>query len=296
MGVSSFGPQQRVATTTATKQYNLEKLYHIKSCDAAISSLVFTSSTDTGVMEMAVGRDDGAISRYRFSDTTFPSEHSMVGPGVLMGAHPVSGLGVAYGGKVLLASSWSRSVVAVSREGRVKLQVGHDGWVTGVTVGRKGRETFAVTVGLDRVLQQWSLGHLQGKKTPTTQPTPTVHRIPDDKDGDNEGAWLLCLCLLDSTHVAIGDSGGRVWLWNLETKRVAISKKVHRCAINGVGGCQNIAGDWFEGQDDQDMACEPTKRQPRPSRPFPRPNPGDVTNSPHHGNEGGERGRGQLSS
>ena len=240
--IATGGRDGRVIVWTTTegchddndKQYNLEKLYHIKSCDTAISSLVFTSSTDTGVMELAVGRDDGAISRYRFSDTTFPFEHSMVGPGVLMGAHPVSGLGVAYGGKVLLASSWSRSVVAVSREGRVKLQVGHDGWVTGVTVGRKGRETFAVTVGLDRVLQQWSLGHLQGKKTPTTQPTPTVHRIPDDKDGDNEGAWLLCLCLLDSTHVAIGDSGGRVWLWNLETKRVAISKKVHRCAINGV--------------------------------------------------------------
>ena len=60
------------------------------------------------------------------------------------------------------------------------------------------------------------------------------YRIPSLREEGKNEAWLLCICPVNSTHIAIGDSGGRVWFWNQVTKKVDFSKKIHRCAINGV--------------------------------------------------------------
>ena len=123
------------------RSLNLKKLYFIKSSDAAVTSLACIGSNN-GIVKLAVGRDDGSIAKYEFSDTTFPVETGVMGPATLMGAHPVSDLAVAHGGKCLVAGSWSEVVAAVRTEGGKvagKME-DHSGWVMGVTVveGRWG--------------------------------------------------------------------------------------------------------------------------------------------------------------
>jgi telomerase protein component 1 len=214
------------------RSLNLKKLYFIKSSDAAVTSLACIGSNN-GIVKLAVGRDDGSIAKYEFSDTTFPVETGVMGPATLMGAHPVSDLAVAHGGKCLVAGSWSEVVAAVRTEGGKvagKME-DHSGWVMGVTVVEEGGEYFALSIGLDRLLCKWPLSESR-KKMPSS--AAVQYRIPSLREEGKNEAWLLCICPVNSTHIAIGDSGGRVWFWNQVTKKVDFSKKIHRCAINGV--------------------------------------------------------------
>ena len=230
-------------STDDNKSLNLKKLYYVKSSDTAVTSLAFIGSKN-GTMKLAVGRDDGSIAKYEFSNTMFPLETGVIGQDTLMGAHPVSGLAVAHGGKCLLASSWSKVVAAVKTEGGkvVGKMEDHGGWVMAVAAVEEGGECFAISIGLGRLLCKWPLSLSNRKKAGQEKmPSSTAvrYRIPNvEKQGKKE-AWLLCLCE-NYTHIAIGDSEGRLWLWNQHTKKVDISKKIHRCAINGVAAVRGI--------------------------------------------------------
>ena len=208
---------------------SLHKLYQVESANSAISSLAYCSARG-GEVGLAVGRDDGSITWYKFSETAFPNKTLSKGPDALMGAHPVSGL--MSGGRHVLASSWSNSVAVISEKGAVMKKMAHRGWAMGVAVRERGREMAAISVGLDRVLRQWDLSSASGKQP--RRDVVTTHTLPSLEEGDKKEAWLLCICMLGASHVAIGDSEGRVWLWNTVTKKVDTSKKIHRCAINGV--------------------------------------------------------------
>ena len=225
---------------------SLKKLYCIKTSDRAVTSLVFTSLSSSANVSLAAGRDDGSISLYQFSDNTFPTETAVLSGDILMGAHPISGLAVS--GTHLLASSWSHRVAAISsRRGKMEGHMDlHSQWVTDVVTVQKGK--YVCAVGLDRVVSRWLLSPYNQKQLPRQPATvATTHRIPGNKDRGRNEDWLLCLCELNSTYVAIGDSGGRVWLWNQHSTEVDLSKKVHRCAINGVAA---IGGMLVTGSDD----------------------------------------------
>ena len=209
----------------------LNKSYCITS-EKAISSLVFVSSTT-----LAVGRDDGSITQYQFSDTLFPVESAVLGADTLMGAHPVTGLAVAKSGRLLLASSRADTIAKVdlTQNTARKIKMNH-GWITGMAVAGRGKEMLTYTVGHDRLLCRWSVADA------SLDPDVSVraHYIPKLEGGGRKEAWLLCLCDLNGEFVAIGDSGGRVWLWNQHSKKVEFYKKVHRCAINGVAAVDGL--------------------------------------------------------
>lgn len=225
----------------------LKKLYSIKASEKAVTSLSFVfSDLKTWTVTLAVGKDNGSISRYQFSLTRYPFE---VAVRVVMGEHPISGLDTSPDPKFLLASSWSHRAVALSGTLEVVGQMDtHTQWVMDVITVKRGKDVYAYTVGLDRALCMWLLSPLNQKQS-SRQPAIMTHYIPELDGGKNE-AWLQCLCELNATYIdtyiAIGDSGGRVWLWNQRTMKVKLTKKLHKSAINGIaaiGGMLVTASD-----------------------------------------------------
>ena len=220
---------------------NMKKLYYIKSSEKAITSLTFIGSKPGVAMTLVVGRDDGFIVSYKFSETSFPIETAVMTADTLMGAHPVTGLAVSDIGKYMLASSWSHMIARIditkTVAGKKKM---HNGWVTDIIILERKKEVIAYTIGLDRVLCVWVLDHKQSSRSPESSPNARAYHIPDINGGGRKEAWLLCLCELNETYVAIGDSEGRVWLWNHHTKKVEFHKKVHGHAINGIASLNGM--------------------------------------------------------
>jgi telomerase protein component 1 len=71
----------------------LTRLDSIKVAERAVTSLSYLfSAAESGTVSLAVGGDDGSISEYHFSHTTFPVVANVATASALMGAHPVSGL------------------------------------------------------------------------------------------------------------------------------------------------------------------------------------------------------------
>lgn len=215
----------------------LTKLYNIAVSEKAVTSLSFVSSSTTGVVRLAVGKDDGYIVEYQFSQTAYPSVTTTLSPHLLMGDHPISGLTTTPNKKYLLASSWSSRAVALSSTRRVvgSLEV-HSNWVMDVITVKRGKEAYAYTIGLDRALGKWVVSSLSSGQQPVTS---TVYSVPEMEGGKKE-AWLQCLCELNPTYVAIGDSEGSVWLWNQQTTKVGLTKKLHKSAINGVAAVRGM--------------------------------------------------------
>ena len=224
----------------------LTRLYSIKVSERAVTSLSYLfSAAESGTVSLAVGGDDGSISEYHFSHTTFPVVANVATASALMGAHPVSGLATTPDGRHVVVSSWSNHVMALAwTQTRMGRMDSHKKWVMDVIIVQRGRDTYSYTISLDGLLCRWSL-NLLNKGQSNFRPLG-VYSIPATTEGEKKAAWLLCLCELNSTYVAIGDSGGRAWLWNQRTTKVDLSKKLHKDAINGVaavGGMLATASD-----------------------------------------------------
>ena len=237
--------------TLAMEQYdkngessNLKKLYSIKAAEKAVTSLTFVGSgSKSGSVSLAAGKDDGSILLHKFSDTDFPTETAMLGSDILMGAHPVSGMAATPNGRHILASSWSGKVAAVNCTRKtVELMDKHSEWVMGVICVGGGKHMYAYSIGLDRLVSKWALNpHKQKSTGQSITPTlVTSCRLPAIEGGKKKEDWLLCVCELNTTYIAIGDSGGRIWLRNQESVNVGFSKKLHKRAINGVAAVEGM--------------------------------------------------------
>lgn len=244
--IATAGRDGCVMMWTLTKEdetsRNLTKLYNIAVSEKAVTSLSFVSSSTKGSVTLAAGTDGGSVVEYKFSQTAYPSVTTTLSPSLLMGDHPISGLTTTPNHKYLLASSWSNRAVALSStRGVLGSLESHSNWVMDLITVKRGKEVFAYTLGLDGVVGKWLLNPLSSGQQPVSS---TVYSIPELEGGEKEGrekeGWLQCLCELNPTYVAIGDSEGRVWLWNQQTTKVILTKKVHKSAINGVAAVKGM--------------------------------------------------------
>ena len=249
-------------------QSSLQQLYRVKVSEKAATALSFVlSGSKNGAVTLAVGRDNGTVSQYQFSPTSYPVECVSLSAGLLMGEHPISQLVASPDHKHLLASSWSNRALALSGGKRVSGRLdSHKKWVMDVITVQQGKDAYAYTVGLDRVLCKWLLSPLNQQRSgrqpgrqPVTSAIATMHHIPREGEGEKTQAWLQCLCELSPIHVAIGDSGGKVWLWNRQGMKVVLSKKLHQRAINRVAA---VDGNLVTASDDGSIKMWRVSTQP----------------------------------
>ena len=214
----------------------LAKLYQVKACDKALGSVCFTSfSTARTEATIAVGKDNGALSFYKFTPSEYPTEESTLAAGALMGEHPVSKVIMTPDTKTLVVGSWSNSVTAVGSNRRVSSRMdAHSGWVTDLTAVEENRTSVVYSIGLDGNLFRWPV---VAAKTDSRQPKTSANATRFSlqiSEGEKQKVWPLAVCEAGSARLAVADSKGRVTLWNRESKRVELTKKVHQRGINAL--------------------------------------------------------------
>ena len=229
---------------------HLHHLYRVKASDKALTSISFTlTSSKTGSATLAVGRDNGSFSLYHFTRTSYPAEHFTIAAGSLMGEHPISQLAVSPDNKHVLVASWSNQVATIGSNKRVSDRMtAHKKWVMDVTTVEEGATVSAYSIGLDRVLCKWPLSaqkEPRSARQPVSMVTATKYNIPAEKG--KEQSWLLSLCAVGHAHLAIGDSEGGVTLWNRQSRKADLCKKLHQRAINRVAA---VDGDLVTASDD----------------------------------------------
>ena len=214
-------------------------MYRVKSSDKSLSSICLTMKT--GVL---VGHDTGEIEIWRFSDTEFPYCDTRLTSGILAGAAPISKLGLTKDSKFLLASSWSNQVIAIAGGNKkvYRRMDGHKDWVMDVCSSWDGKQSSIYSVGLDQQLIEWSIDVTKSKTQQTQQSTtiPGVkHKIPLEIKGKREDPWALTLTCIDNKYIAIGDSEGRVLVWDQASKLFVLIKKVHKDSITTLDSFDN---------------------------------------------------------
>ena len=227
----------------------LERLYGVRASEKAVSSVCFLPvDQHSKAASVAIGKDDGAVSFYHFSPVDYPTEDSTIAAGTLMGAHPISKLAVTPDTKMVIAGSWSSRIATISSNKRIPSRLdAHKGWVMDLTAVEEYGSPVVYSVGLDKTLYRWPLPAKQG---PSRQPTSisTASKFPLSLDeGEREEAWLLAICNVGHSHLAIADSKGRISLWNKETKKIELTRKIHQKAINALA---MVSGNLITGSDD----------------------------------------------
>ncbi len=242
----------------------IERLYQVKGSDKALSSVCFTQVNKTRTATVAVGTDDGIVSIYTFTPSDYPRRAAVIGAGVLMGEHPVSKLILAADKKNLVAGSWSNRVATIGSNRKVSSRMdAHKGWVMDLAAVEEERALVVYSIGLDKSLYRWPLPSRQGQnagRQPVSAGNTSKFNIQlgSGKKGKDEEkreeAWMLALCEIPSVEeggrskrLAIGDSNGRISLWNKETKTVEVTRKLHQRAINTMA---TASGNLVTGSDD----------------------------------------------
>ena len=227
----------------------LEHLYRVRASEKPVSSVCFLSvNQHSKGASFAIGRDDGAVSIYRFSPADYPTEDSTIAAGTLMGAHPISKLAVTPDSKTVIAGSWSNRIAAISSNKRISSRLdAHKGWVMDLTAVEENGSSVVYSVGLDKTLYRWPLPAKQGpSRQPATISNASKFSLLLD-DGEREEAWLLAMCNVGHSYLAIADSKGRISLWNKETKKIELTRKIHQKAINALA---MVSGNLVTGSDD----------------------------------------------
>ena len=237
----------------------LEKLYQVKDSEKAVSSVCFVNfnvSLQKGTI--AVGRDDGSMNIYTFIPTEYPSIDSTLSSGTLMGGHPVSKLVISPDRKNIVAGSWSNRVAAIGGNKRVGARMEkHKSWVMDVIATReRGKSSVVYSVALDGTLCEWEVptdkprpGTQTG--TSTTPSTSYIYTAVKAESGEKYPAWPLSMCETVDTscpYLAIGDSTGKIHLWNRTLKKVDLTKKLHPKAINSIA--LTTTGELVTGSED----------------------------------------------
>ena len=239
--------------TRTSEETRLEKLYQVQASEKALSSVCFTSVTkNTKVALVAIGKDDGTLGIYRFTPTNYPNEEATIAAGSLMGVHPISKLVLTPDNKNLVAGSWANRIATISSSRKITARMdAHKGWVMDLTAVNEDNTSVVYSIGLDRSLYQWQLPTRvpqNAGRQPVSATNATKFTIQlDEGEKKEKDAWLLAVCEVGGTHLAIADGKGRVTLWNKETKRTELTKKVHQKAINSL---TTISGNLVTGSDD----------------------------------------------
>ena len=216
----------------------LEYIYNVKVSDRALSSVCYCNSSKGNVV--AVGGDDGALSFYSFPPDDYASVEQVIAAGTLMGDFPVHQLALTPNEKFLVAGSWSKKVASIQTaptKGKrqvVSTMAMHGDWVTDLIAKEEDANSVVYSVGLDCCLFRWVLPATAAGQggTPSVSSNATKYNISLPEEG-RQKAWLKALCDTGQ-YLVIGDSDGRVTLWNKDTKKVDRTKKVHQKAINAV--------------------------------------------------------------
>lgn len=230
----------------------LTKLYRVKACEKALGSVCFTSLIKPRLeATVAVGKDDGSMSFYKFTPFEYPTEEFTLAAGTLMGEHPVSKVMLTPDTKNVVVGSWSNSVAAVGSNKRVSSRTdAHSGWVTDLTAADENRSTIVYSIGLDGNLSRWPLAKSteavassRGKKMDSRQPLTSTRATRFSlqlNEGEKEKAWPLAVCEAGAARLAVADSRGRVTLWNKESRRVELAKRVHQRGINALASIGEV--------------------------------------------------------
>ena len=214
-----------------------DKLYTVNATEKAISSLCFVSfSNATKQGTIVVGKDDGSVVTYKFTPTEYPTSVASVNSGALMGAHPISKLVLTPDRRNVIAGSWSNQIVAIASNNRASYRMtSHKGWIMDMIATMENNKSVIYSIGLDQNLCRWEIPM---KPAPSTLLTPSCNATKFHIDTDNKEkskAWLLALNkLTGAPYLVISDSKGSIYLWNTETKRIVMSRKVHKKAINAL--------------------------------------------------------------
>ena len=218
------------------------KVYRVKNSEKAVSSVCLISfKNDSQSGTFAVGDDSGVLTRYKFSQKEFPSITSSIEPTALMGSHPLSKLVMSEGpnGKYVVAGSWSNQIIALKKVRQCMKT--HKGWVMDLIVVR----TQVYSIALDGNLCCWS----PSNSTNPSSSDVTKYPLHLNSGEDRNLAWPLSLCEVQGTeYLAISDSKGQVSLWNKETKRVIVTKKLHAGQVNALAPVSD--GCFLSGSDD----------------------------------------------
>lgn len=217
----------------------LEKLYQVKGSEKAVSCVCFINfnvSQQRGTI--AAGRDDGSLNVYCFTPTEYPSLDSTLSSGVLMGGHPISKLVLTPDRKNIIAGSWSNRIAAISGNKTVSARMDkHKSWVMDLVVAReRGKPSVVYSLALDGTICEWEVP--TDKQRPGTQTDNIKTSLAiQPETGEKHPAWPLSMCETVGTsysYLAIGDSKGRIHLWNRALKKIDLMKKLHQKAINSV--------------------------------------------------------------
>lgn len=241
------GGRDSYATVWKIEGLNFKKIYQVRNSDKAVSSVCFTKiNSKSG--EFAVGSNAGTLSVYTFSQQDTPKRDACIGAHNLMAAHPVSKLVLGPDCKSIFAGSWSSKIAAVGSNLRIIHRMDmHKDWVMDIiTVGQN-----IYSIGLDGNLMSWEVPQSAPPPGKPVIPSTTATRFPLhlNQAGEKDSIWPLSLCQVQGTsYIAISDSKGRVSLWNMETMRVQVTKKLHTKQVNVVASLSD--GCFLTGSDD----------------------------------------------
>ena len=236
----------------------LSKLYQVKDSDKAVSSVCFVTFNSTSQQgTIAVGRDDGSMNVYHFTPTEYPSVDSTMPSGTLMGGHPISKLVLSPDRKNIIAGSWSNRVAAIGGNKKVSARMEkHKSWVMDLIVTKeKGKPPVVYSIGLDRTICEWEVPDQQPPATQTGARSSTasvrLYTALQVESGEKDPAWPLAMCEVtcaNTPYLAIGESKGRIHLWNRELKKMDLVKKLHQKAIHSVA--MTPTGELVTGSED----------------------------------------------
>ena len=220
---------------------HLQQLYHVKDFEEALTSITFSfPPSEPGTASLAVGTSGGSVTLYQFSENSYPIKYHSLEPVFLMGEHPISRLALVLDGKQMLAASWSTKVATISGSNRKmrETMTTHSEWVMDVMTTKEAGEVVGYSIGLDRLLCRWLPTSQRVARQPLSKVQAVKFSIPEENQGKGRGkgsrTWLLTLCAVNHTYLAIGNSHGGIILWNRQNRKVELVKQVHQKAIKRV--------------------------------------------------------------
>ena len=213
------------------EEVRLEKIFSVKASEKALSAACITSiNGKTKVATAVIGGDDGYVSTYRIVPTEFPTVD--VTHGNLMGEYPISKLALSTDNKFVVASSWSSRITAITSNRKVSARMDlHTDWVMDIATTEENKTATVYSIGLDHTLHRWALPKQARQSVDVTSRDVSSYKL--NLDPGEKKAWLLSVVDVGS-HVALGDSEGRLTLWSKATTRVEQTRTVHRAAITAL--------------------------------------------------------------
>jgi telomerase protein component 1 len=225
--VASGGRDGYVGVWEVTRQ-TTSKLYQMKDSEKPISSVCFTASQANGSGSFVAGNDAGVLKYYRFDQKVFPNSTYQISAASLMGAQPISKLVLTEDRSSVVAGSWSNKVSNINISKKKAQGLGQQkDWVMDiVTSGQK-----VYTLGIDNTLNTWVMSD-DGSSSKSFHSSKPLNLKTPEEHGPTHA---LSLGVVPGTsYLAVGDSKGKVSLWNMTNQRMELTKKLHGKQVNVV--------------------------------------------------------------